>query len=606
MEGIVIRRRNIITRKKLTTQIKSYWIMNKTIIININSIVFHIEEDAYETLRAYMIDIKKHFGNTAESKEILEDIENRIAEMFSEHIHTGRKEVLNIEDVQEVIKRMGKVSDFQESETLDEGYAEPFSSQEDPAPTTGRKLMRDPDDKILGGVCSGLAHYFAMEPRWIRILLVLFVLIGGSGFLVYVILWIVMPEAETRADKMVMRGEVPNLENFKKSFDEEVKSFSENFSGAGEHISRGARTAGSALGGCMGLIGKLIAWVMLLVTGTSIIGLFIFYVFNLMNLFGMENPMMFPPLQVLSNDEAILALTFGFLAITIPFLALFLWLVRVLFKTEKLNNYLSLTIFAVWIVSIVGVIYFCVYAAQDFREKSTINVERKIQAQKTYSFSEKDVRMLDENEKDSLKSRFNMEMDGLNLHKRLRGNIGIHFESIDSLNQPFIQYQYSAKGKSYQLAAQRAGEIAYQAIQEGESIVFPSHFLQKNKSLDRDQYVKVIVYLPRGAKVLLDQTIDGKIRDISIWECRNNYVDSDRQKVTEWTMSERGLVCSQPEPVPEEDVQGTLKKDEQEENVVSEQRKDSVINIDGSNVTIEVKDNNLRINATTKKNEKAS
>src|SRR5690606_22459698 len=91
--------------------------MNKTIIININSIVFHIEEDAYETLRSYMIEIKRHFGKSEDSKEILEDIENRIAEMFSERIQLGRKEVINMEDVSLVISQMGRVSDF-EAEVL--------------------------------------------------------------------------------------------------------------------------------------------------------------------------------------------------------------------------------------------------------------------------------------------------------------------------------------------------------------------------------------------------------------------------------------------------------------------------------------------------------
>src|SRR5690606_7878372 len=86
--------------------------MNRTIIININSIVFHIEEDAYEILRSYMIEIKRHFGKTADSKEILEDIENRIAEMFAEKIQSGRKEVINVQDVNEVIGQMGRVSDF--------------------------------------------------------------------------------------------------------------------------------------------------------------------------------------------------------------------------------------------------------------------------------------------------------------------------------------------------------------------------------------------------------------------------------------------------------------------------------------------------------------
>ena len=567
--------------------------MNKTIIININSIVFHIEEDAYETLRSYMIEIKKHFGNTSESKEILEDIENRIAEMFSERIETGRKEVINLEDVQQVITQMGRVSDFEESEeSAGESYQQ-SEKEEQPTDTHfGKKLMRDPDDKILGGVCSGLAHYFAMDPRWIRILLVLFVLIGGSGFLVYAVLWIVMPEATTRADKMAMRGEAPNLQNFKRSFDEEAKGFSDSLSGAGEQISRGARKAGTVLGGCLGLIGKLIAWLMLINTGLSILGLFIFYVFNLMNLFGLENPMFFPPLEVLTNDEALIALTFGFLAIIIPFLALFFLLVRILFKTDKMNNYAALTMFAVWIVSVIGVIYYCVYAAQDFREESKINVQKNISKQEVYYFTEKDVRILDANEKDSLKSKFNIQFDGQDFRKYLHGNIGIQFESLDSLAQPYIQYNYSAKGRTYNLAAERAGNILYEAVQEGNTILFPSHFILKNNPLERDQSVRSIVFLPVGSKVVLHREIEHKLRDISYYDCWVNYPDNHQQKYTEWVMTKTGLVCTQQAPV----------EKEQEENVEEvkatkeEIKQDSVIRIDGSNLTIEVKDKKVEIN----------
>ncbi|MFD2969187.1 PspC domain-containing protein [Sphingobacterium bambusae] len=574
--------------------------MNKTIIININSIVFHIEEDAYEMLRSYMIDIKKHFGNSAESKEILEDIENRIAEMFNERIQTGRKEVINLEDVQQVITRMGRVSDFEQSEEAGEGQNDEQPPLHKDPRQTGRKLMRDPDDKVLGGVCSGLAHYFGMEPRWLRVLLVLFVLIGGSGFLVYIILWMVMPVAETRADKMSMRGEVPNLQNFKKSFDEEVKTFSSEFAGAGEHISRGARTAGNALGGCLGIIGKMIAWLMLIFTGLNILGLFIFYVFNMMNLFGLENPILFPPLAVLSTDDAVIALSFGFMAMTIPFLALFLWLVRVLFKTDKINNYLSLTMFAAWIVSIVGVIYYCVYAAQDFREQSTINVQRNITARKVYHFTEKDIRILDASEKDSLRSKFNIQIDGQDLRNYLHDDIGITFESIDSLAQPYIQYNYSAKGKTYQLAAERAKNIVYEAVQDGETTLFPSHFLLRKNALDRDQYVGVTVYLPRGAKVILDREMGNKLRGVSYWECLNNYADQDHQKYTEWTMSPTGLVCAQEAPKDDDDDDDD--SDEEIADVqmesssdVTDSKKDSIITIDGSNVTIEVKDKSVKI-----------
>ena len=580
--------------------------MNRTIIININSIVFHIEEDAYDTLRSYMIDIKKHFGNTAESKEILEDIENRIAEMFNERIQTGRKEVINLEDVQRVITQMGQVSDFEESEgtAANEDFRhEQRAGQAPHVEYVGKKLMRDPDDKMLGGVCSGLARYFSIEPIWIRILLVLFFLLGGSGVLAYIILWIVMPIAETRADKMAMRGEEPNLQNFKKSFDEEAKSLSETFSDTGERHDRGSRTAGNLLSGCLGLIGKMIAWIMLIFAGLNLLGLFIFYVFNMMNFFGLENPMFFPPLKGLATNDGIIALTFGFLAIAIPFFALFFWLTRILFKTDKLNSYLSLTMFAAWIVSIVGIIYYCIATAQDFREKSTINVQKNIQRQEVYYFDEKDIRVLDASEQDSLQSKFNIQLDGQDLRNYLHSDINIYFESIDSLSQPYIQYSYSAKGKTYQLASERAHNIAYEAIQEGSTFLFPSHFLLMKNTLDRDQQVRVTVYLPKGARVVLQRSIEPKIRDISYWECLNNYPEAAQQKYTEWTMSGAGLVCVQkPQPLPKEEEEQEAVKSKMKALLEEiKDKKDSIIRIDGSDVTIEVKDNSVRIN--TKKQE---
>src|SRR5690606_16220527 len=276
--------------------------MNKTIIININSIVFHIEEDAYENLRSYMIEIKKHFGKSEDSKEILEDIENRIAEMFSERIQLGRKEVINMEDVSQVITQMGRVSDFDTEIVLGDATAETYesdpdgfqennssSAEESDSQTrqenshqepdfsllTAKKLMRDMDDKILGGVCSGLGHYFTIDAKWIRVIFVLFFLFGGSGVILYLVLWAVMPKALNRADKLSMRGEKANLQNFKKSFDEEMKGIRENFSGTSEHFNRGARSIGDGLGRIISLIGKIFAVLVLIATGGALIGIFI-------------------------------------------------------------------------------------------------------------------------------------------------------------------------------------------------------------------------------------------------------------------------------------------------------------------------------------------
>src|SRR5690554_1218182 len=159
--------------------------MNKTIIININGIIFHIEEDAYEVLQTYMTAVKRHFGYSPDSNEIVSDIENRIAEMFSERINQ-QKAVITMQDVTEVTAQMGDISDFEEFG--EEGEENGDSSYHYQTYSGNRTLFRDPDDKVIGGVCSGLGHYFDIEVKWIRVAFILLFVLGGSGFLLYIIL----------------------------------------------------------------------------------------------------------------------------------------------------------------------------------------------------------------------------------------------------------------------------------------------------------------------------------------------------------------------------------------------------------------------------------
>ncbi|MHC8948583.1 PspC domain-containing protein [Sphingobacterium hungaricum] len=524
--------------------------MNKTIIININSIVFHIEEDAYDTLRSYMIDIKRHFGNSSDSKEILEDIENRIAEMFSERIHTGRKEVINLEDVNQVIAQMGKVSDFEGGETDEEetftesASGQTFNTDYEVNNSIGKRLMRDPDDKTLGGVCSGLGHYFGIEAKWVRIMFILFFLFAGSGVLLYLILWVVMPLAQTRADRMAMRGEAPNLQNFKKSFEEEMSGFRENFSGAGEHISRGARSVGDVLGRIFGFFGKFVGILFTIFIGLSIVGMFIFLGMVSLSLAGLIDIQPFPPLEALSNSQAFIAFVAGWLATTLPFIALFLLLVRVLFKLKPMNNYVSLIMFSTWLVSLIVMLYFIIIANQDFREESTIKVEKKIEPQTVYYFDEKNVRVIEASDAEFGSKKFKFNFDGESGNAGLNSTIRVRFENLDSLTAPYIQYSYSAKGKTYQLASERAAQINYQAVQQGEKIFFNSHFSLGSDDLYRDQRVDATVYLPVGAKVVILENLQNKLRDISFYDCRNYYAEENQNiKSTEWVMTKNGLKC---------------------------------------------------------------
>jgi len=511
-----------------------------------------------------MIEIKRHFGNSEDSREILEDIENRIAEMFSERIQTGRKEVINREDVDQVIAQMGRVSDFDieidedlrpesepkaafaenAEETKTDEPEEKQTAEHEPDYSfteylTSKKLMRDMDDKVLSGVCSGLGHYFNIETKWVRIIFVLFFLFGGSGVLLYFVLWAVMPKASTRADKLAMRGEQANLHNFKKSFDEEMKGVRENFSGAGEHISRGARSVGDSLGSFFSVIGKVFAVILLIWAGLSIIGMFIFFVFNVLNIMGYHNPMFFPPLEVLDPTSAFFAILAGTLATIIPFLALFFIMLRVVFKTKPMNNYASVSLWAAWIVSIVMILYFVVVTNQDFIEESTISVEKPIEQKDTYIISENDVRVIKASDEDFIQKKINHSGDGLLKGNYLRNEISINIEPLDTLKPPYLQYNYIAKGSSYADASGRASKISYRVNQKGENIYFDSHFALQEKQLIRDQHVRMNLYLPVGTKVLLMNNMDWRVSGIWGGDCKTD----NNAKYTEWVMTKNGLKC---------------------------------------------------------------
>lgn len=167
--------------------------MKKTLSINISGIIFHIEEDGYDTLRKYLDSINKYFGSFEDSSEILSDIESRIAEIFLAKLNEG-KQVITAEDVQHLIATMGNVSDFKAAEE-NEFAREPSAKEQERSysPPADKKLVRDSRRKVLGGVCAGLAYYFGVDPVWTRLIFALLTLGYGGGLLLYIILWIVLP-----------------------------------------------------------------------------------------------------------------------------------------------------------------------------------------------------------------------------------------------------------------------------------------------------------------------------------------------------------------------------------------------------------------------------
>ncbi|MDR1407781.1 MAG: PspC domain-containing protein [Tannerella sp.] len=186
--------------------------MKKTLTVNLGGIVFHIDEDAYALLDKYLANLRIHFGHEEGTDEIMSDFETRISELFNERLQGGFS-VITIAYVEEVIGRMGRPE-----EIFDESANREGAKEGQPTAPTGKarkRLMRDMDDHILGGVASGLAAYFGCDVMAMRLLLIVLLIlpIPIPVVLIYIILWMVTPVARTAADKLIMRGESVTLEN---------------------------------------------------------------------------------------------------------------------------------------------------------------------------------------------------------------------------------------------------------------------------------------------------------------------------------------------------------------------------------------------------------
>jgi phage shock protein PspC (stress-responsive transcriptional regulator) len=193
--------------------------MKITVSVNIGGWSFNIDEDAYAELRRYLKNLEIHFAGEESSAEILSDIEARIAELFRTKI-TSYKQVINLNDVTQVISVLGTPEDISDKEGRSAG--EKFG-------TPGyHRMYRDPDHRIIGGVCAGMGAYWNMEPWLVRIIFFVLAMMGGLGVLLYLILYIVLPEAKTTAQKIEMKGEPVNIQNIKDSVKKEFNTVRKN------------------------------------------------------------------------------------------------------------------------------------------------------------------------------------------------------------------------------------------------------------------------------------------------------------------------------------------------------------------------------------------
>ena len=184
--------------------------MKKTITVSLGGMVFLLEEDAYFKLDSYLKKLEAGFAQDSDRREIMADIEARIAEHFKDKAPNSG-DVVDLSEVLRVIEIMGYPNDIGEPRDYRKTSGPSFSYRR-------KKLYRDPMNSAIGGVCSGLGYYWNIDTLLIRVLFIFVALWGGGGVLIYVILWIVVPEARTVAERLEMTGEPVNAENIGRSF----------------------------------------------------------------------------------------------------------------------------------------------------------------------------------------------------------------------------------------------------------------------------------------------------------------------------------------------------------------------------------------------------
>lgn len=260
--------------------------MKKTVSVNIKGINFLIEEDAYETLEKYLNRLKQSLNNQEGADEIVEDIEIRIAELCSNKLDDN-KEVVELEDIENILETLGDPAQFIDDDSEDSENSENFKNTEyDYSSSDSKKekrLFRDTDNAQIAGVCQGIANFFNIDVVIIRLVWALIFFFGGFGLLLYVILWIVVPKANTSIDRLRMKGKPITVENVREEVEQAAeklkkgtKRFASNLRNDGSysnHINMIGRivTVGFGLLFILMAIGQLIAFLVFILGGFQFI-----------------------------------------------------------------------------------------------------------------------------------------------------------------------------------------------------------------------------------------------------------------------------------------------------------------------------------------------
>lgn len=488
--------------------------MKKTYTINISGNVFHIEEDAFEQLQDYLESLSHYFSGQAGGQEIISDIESRIAELFSAKINETQ-EAVTLECVEEIMAKMGKPEDFMSPEER-EGETKKVEK-------IRKRLYRDTENRVLGGVCSGLSVYLNIDPVILRILFILLVFVGvGISVVVYLILWIVVPKAVTTTQRLEMKGEEPTINNIQKTIQEEVKEVKDSFSrfNKSETYRKGKdamNKAGRATSGLFRGIGRMFA---VLVGGFFIfigfISLVVFFISLILGSSVFEGNTGYDHSSMdlssflgffVSPGLATISILLIVLVVGIPLLAIFFVGTKMIFRYKTNNKAIGLGAFGIWLIALISGITILVGQANHFSHENTATTGKQINCQSCKTLYLELGTVQGNLETDDNAHINNLTISRLNGKQVLIGRPHLNLESTDG-NEYIVNIKRTARGRNSLDVQKNLGQIKYEVTSKDSTLVLGSYFILEEPAKWRDQDVQVTVKVPKDKKVHLGANLD--------------------------------------------------------------------------------------------------
>lgn len=491
--------------------------MNKTISINIAGFVFNIEEGAYEKLNHYLDAIKNNFKNEDDCNEIMEDIEARIAELFQEKL-SDRKEVIVGADVEAIIVVMGKPEEYlSDEEQLHEEANTKNDSTHHTASSNnwnGRKrLYRNENEGVVGGVCSGLGYYVGIDPVLIRIAFVVMTLLGGSGVLLYVILWVVMPNAKSTAEILEMKGESVTLDSIKGHVQDVKNTIVDNTKGARKNI-KNAVDKGVKVGSKLGYVLSKIIGVGFVIWGIfALLILFVIFFGNgaVLPITDSEGSISLTTLLGVVYPDGRISISFIALMLftLIPVISIILVGVKLLLGIKTRFKKTSIVVAIIWFLSLGSLVLLNIELGMNNRERVEVDYKVPMQNDSTDILF---IDVLDDNRFSkhiNHNNNFNpLELIQFNENNIYLGYVNLKFTPVYDSSDFSIILHKESNGFSNKDASDKADSISYELNMNDNVLMLSPYYIINANDKFRFQTITIEIKIPYGKEVKFGKSID--------------------------------------------------------------------------------------------------